>query len=105
MGGTTVGEATAGFSTISILAVGVTLGAGVGVGGAVAGRVGKLAVSAEGRLQPTNIIPNKTAAKTAVIFNLFDHMTWNCNAKKNDNCSLKISNHQSLSSVKAAAIR
>jgi hypothetical protein len=85
VGGTAVtvvfgAKVTTGFPASSDLAVGVALG--VGVDTSAAGKAGRTAVSADERPQPTKILPNKTAARTAVNFNLFDHMTWNCIAKK-----------------------
>ena len=70
------------FSSLSVLGVAVTLGANVGVGVSIVGRVGITAVSADGRTHPTNKLPNKTAARTAVSLNLCDHMMWNCSAKR-----------------------
>lgn len=79
-----------GFSSISVLGVAVTLGANVGVGVSITGKVGITAVSADSRTHPTNKLPHKTAARTAVNFNLSVHtdlsvhIAWNCNTKGNE---------------------
>ncbi len=72
------------FSRLFPVVVGVALGANVGVGMRGAGMVGITAVSAEGRIQPITILPNKTAVRTAVIIILFSFITWNCSSKKNE---------------------